>query len=87
MYKRQPAKGMTQLVKTIGKVKRNLNPKLKIDGIVMTLVDSRTNLSKDIYRFLKQQYGRMMKIYDTQIPMAISAAEVPDVYKRQQQRC
>ncbi len=72
-----PAKGMTQLVKTIGKVKRNLNPKLKIDGIVMTLVDSRTNLSKDIYRFLKQQYGRMMKIYDTQIPMAISAAEVP----------
>ena len=72
-----PAKGMTQLVQTIGKVKRNLNPRLRIDGIVMTLVDSRTNLAKDIHNFLRRQYGSMMKVYKPQIPMAISAAEVP----------
>ena len=72
-----PAKGMTQLVQTIGKVKRNLNPRLRIDGIVMTLVDSRTNLAKDIHSFLRRQYGSLMKVYKTQIPIAISAAEVP----------
>ena len=40
------AKGMTQLVKTISKVKRQINPSLKIDGVLLTLVDGRTNLSK-----------------------------------------
>lgn len=43
-----PVKGMTQLVNTIDKVRRNINNRLKIDGIVITLVDARTNLSKDI---------------------------------------
>lgn len=62
-----PAKGMTQLVQTIGKVKRNINPSLKIDGIVMTLVDSRTNLSKSIYETLRKQYGNFIKVYRAQI--------------------
>ena len=70
-----PAKGMTQLVQTIGKVKRNINPSLKIDGIVMTLVDSRTNLSKSIYETLRKQYGNLIKVYRAQIPMAVKAAE------------
>lgn len=52
-----PAKGMTQLVSTIGKVKRNLNPSLKIDGVVMTLVDNRTNLARSIGATLRSQYG------------------------------
>lgn len=71
-----PAKGMTQLVQTIGKVKRNINPSLKIDGMVMTLVDSRTNLSKNIFETLKNQYGNFIRIYDSQIPIAVKAAEV-----------
>lgn len=71
-----PAKGMTQLVQTIGKVKRNINPNLKIDGIVMTLVDSRTNLAKDIQQILRQQYGNLMKVYQTKIPVGVKAAEV-----------
>lgn len=71
-----PAKGMTQLVQTIGKVKRNINSSLKIDGMVMTLVDSRTNLSKNIFETLKNQYGNFIRIYDSQIPIAVKAAEV-----------
>lgn len=70
-----PAKGMTQLVATIGKVKRNLNPSLKIDGIVLTLVDNRTNLARDISMTLRSQYGHIMKIYNTQVPVAVKAAE------------
>ena len=48
-----PVKGMTQLVNTIDKVRRNINNRLKIDGIVITLVDARTNLSKDIIEILR----------------------------------
>ena len=70
-----PAKGMTQLVSTIGKVKRNLNPSLKIDGVVMTLVDNRTNLARSIGATLRSQYGHIMKIYNTQVPVAVKAAE------------
>lgn len=39
-----PLKGMTQLMKTIGKVQRQLNPNLKIEGVLLTLADMRTNL-------------------------------------------
>ena len=41
-----PVKGLEQLIKTIGKVKRQINPKLFIEGILLTMVDSRTNLCK-----------------------------------------
>ena len=70
-----PAKGMTQLVQTIGKVKRTINPNLKVDGIVLTLVDGRTNLAKKTLHILRNQYGNQMKIYDSQIPVAVKAAE------------
>ncbi len=70
-----PAKGMTQLVQTIGKVKRTINPNLKIDGIVLTLVDGRTNLAKQTMHILRNQYGNWMKIYDSRIPVAVKAAE------------
>ena len=70
-----PAKGMTQLVQTIGKVQRTLNPDLRIDGIVLTLVDGRTNLVKQTLHILRNQYGNRMKIYSSQIPVAVKAAE------------
>ena len=70
-----PAKGMTQLVQTIGKVQRTLNPDLRIDGIVLTLVDGRTNLAKQTLHILRNQYGNRMKIYSSQSPVAVKAAE------------
>jgi len=71
-----PAKGMTQLMKTIGKVKKQINPALKVDGILLTLVDTRTNLARMTADTIRQQYGGMLKIYKTQIPIAVKAAEI-----------
>jgi chromosome partitioning protein len=70
-----PAKGMTQLMKTIAKVKKQINPALRIDGILMTLVDTRTNLARVTEDTLRQQYGNILKIYETRIPISVKAAE------------
>jgi len=71
-----PAKGMTQLLQTISRVKRYTNPNLKIDGIVMTLVDRRTNLSREVYDIIRSNYGSRIRVFDSQIPLGVSAAEV-----------
>jgi chromosome partitioning protein len=70
-----PAKGMTQLMRTINKVNKQINPTLKVDGILLTLADMRTNLARATAESLRQQYGEALKIYDTQIPIAVRAAE------------
>lgn len=70
-----PLKGMTQLVKTISKVQRQINPRLKIDGVVLTLADMRTNLARSTAESLKQNYGRIIRVYDTVIPVGVKAAE------------
>ena len=71
-----PAKGMTQLMKTIGKVKRQINPQLKVDGVLLTLADMRTNLVKATAETIRQNYGSVLKIYKTTIPLAVKAAEM-----------
>ena len=76
-----PLKGMTQLTKTIGKVRRQINPKLKVDGVVLTLVAENTNLARTTEETLREAYGNVMKIYDTHIPVAIKAAEISTVGK------
>ena len=70
-----PAKGMTQLMKTIAKVKKQINPSLTIAGALLTLFDSRTNLSRVTEDTLRQQYGSILKIYDIRIPVSVRAAE------------
>ncbi|MGI6766291.1 MAG: ParA family protein [Lentihominibacter sp.] len=70
-----PAKGMTQLMKSINLIKNHTNENLKIAGIVMTLVDSRTNLAKDVIDTIRTNYGMAIKIFDSQIPVAVKAAE------------
>ena len=70
-----PLKGMTQLVKTIGKVQRQINPGLKVDGVVLTLADMRTNLARATADSLRQNYGRVIKVYQTVIPVGVKAAE------------
>jgi len=70
-----PAKGMTQLMKTITKVKKQINPALEIDGVLLTLFDNRTNLSRATEDTLRQQYGNMLNIYKTKIPVSVRAAE------------
>jgi len=70
-----PAKGMTQLVSTISKVKKYINPNLKIDGILLTLVDNRTNLARSTVEALRNNFGNQIRMYRTQIPIAVKAAE------------
>ena len=48
-----PAKGLEQLLSTVSKVKRQINPKLQIDGILLTMVDNRTNFAKEIAALLR----------------------------------
>ena len=69
------AKGMSHLMTTILKVKKQINPKLDVAGILLTIVDGRRNLSKEISDELKSTYGKVFKLYETQIPRAVKAAE------------
>ena len=66
-----PVKGLQQLIKTIGKVKRQINPKLEIEGILLTMVDSRTNYAKDISAMLQEAYGSKVRIFANNIPISV----------------
>ena len=71
-----PAKGMEQLLQTIGKVRRQINPSLQIDGILLEMVDNRTNYARDMAALLKKTYGGKLRIFDAEIPRSIRAAEI-----------
>lgn len=70
-----PAKGMSQLLQTINRIKKNINPDLKIEGALLTMVDTRTNFAKDISFVLRRDYGDKLRVFKTEIPLAIKAAE------------
>lgn len=72
-----PVKGLEQLIQTIGKVKRQINPSLEIEGILLTMVDSRTNYARDITNLLIEQYGNQVKIFPSKIPVSVRVAESP----------
>lgn len=71
-----PAKGLEQLLKTIGKVQRQINPKLRIDGILLTMVDNRTTYAREISSLLRETYGSRIKVFATDIPHSVRAAEI-----------
>ena len=69
------AKGLELLLRSVSMVKRQINPKLRIDGILMTMVMPRTNISKEIKATVKSAYGQKIKVFDTEIPHSIRAVE------------
>ena len=69
------AKGLEQLLQTVGKVRRQINPKLKIEGILLTMTDSRTNYGKQIDTLIRQAYGSKIKVFDQTISRSVRAAE------------
>jgi chromosome partitioning protein len=71
-----PLKGLEQLLKTISKVRKQINPHLNIDGILLTMVDNRTNFSKEISTLLRETYGGRLRIFQSEIPLSIRAAEI-----------
>ena len=67
--------GLQQLFRTIGKVKRGINPKLAIEGILVTMFDARTNFSKEISEKLENAYGSQVKIFKSFIPASVRVVE------------
>lgn len=74
-----PASAMTGLLKTIGRVRRQINPALSVEGILLTLSDSRNNLAREVESTVREQYGDTYRVFDAVIPRAVSAAESPAV--------
>ena len=70
------AKGLEQLLQTIQKVRRQINPKLKIEGILMTMTDSRTNYGREIDALIRQVYGSKIRVFEQPVPHSVRAAEI-----------
>ena len=62
-------------MQTVQKVRRQINPKLKIEGILLTMTDSRTNYGKQISNLIRQAYGKHLKVFEQTIPRSVRAAE------------
>ncbi len=71
--------GLSQLLKTVDEVKKNLNPTLSIHGIVMTMYDSRNNLANQVVADVRQFMGK--QVYDTMIPRNVRISEAPSYGK------
>ncbi len=69
------AKGLEQLLETVSRVKYQINPKLRVSGILLTMTSGRTNVSREITGLLRETYGGRLKIYDADIPRSVRAAE------------
>ena len=74
-------KGLDLLLHSIAKVRRQINPKLKIDGVLMTMVDSRTINAREITSELRKVMGTNINVFDTEIPRSVRATECPNVGK------
>lgn len=71
--------GLTQLIKTIKLVKDNLNPELSIEGLILTMADFRTNLTKEVIQEARNYFKE--KVYNTVIPRSIRLSEAPSFGK------
>ena len=69
-------KGLEQLIKTIGRVQRRLNKNLRIEGILLTMVDARTNYARDISQLVIDTYSNQIGVFQTCIPLSVRAAEI-----------
>lgn len=68
-------KGLNLLMRSVARVKKQINPKLRIDGILLTMVDGRTNNAKSIIASLRSSIGESIRVFDTEIPHSVRAAE------------
>ena len=68
-------KGLSLLLSSISRVRRQINPTLRIDGVLMTMVDSRTNDARTIIASLREQVSDNLRLFETEIPFSVRAAE------------
>lgn len=69
------ATGLTQLLNIIVKVKKRINPRIAIEGILMTMCDTRTNLYKEAFKLVQDYYGGIVRIFSSQIPLSVKVGE------------
>lgn len=70
-----PVKGLEQLIKTISLVKKLLNQEIQFEGILISMLNARTNYAKDIMELIREYYGEAIPIFDSKIPFSVKAAE------------
>ena len=70
-----PVKGLEQLITTIYRVKKHLNPQIQFEGILISMLNARTNYAKDIMELIKKYYGESIPIFESKIPFSVKAAE------------
>lgn len=73
-----PAKGMSQLLQTIQDVRRFSNPNLAIEGSLITLKDTRSNNGKRTAEMIRTNFGQMLNVFETEIPIEVKVAETPE---------
>ena len=71
-------KGLDLLLHSIAKIKRQINPGLKIDGVLMTMVDSRTVNAREITSALRDAMGNNINVFNIEIPRSVRATECPN---------
>ena len=69
------AKGMELLLRTIAQIKKKINPRLEIGGILLTMVDMRANFTKETIDEIENAYGGKIRIFSEYIPRSVRAAE------------
>jgi len=75
------AKGLELLLKSIANIREDINPNLSICGILLTMVNNRTNLSKGIINVIKEAYGEEIRIFEPPVPHSVRAAETSAIGK------
>ena len=74
-------KGLDLLLHSIARIRRQINPNLMIDGVLITMVDSRTNNARDITSALRDAMGININVFNIEIPRSVRATECPNVGK------
>lgn len=69
------ARGLVQLLKTVNRVRKYINPEIAVEGILLTMMDERTNYNREIAKLVSDTYGSDVSVYPTPIPRAIRMAE------------
>lgn len=67
--------GIGELLKTVQKIKKRVNPKLKLQGILLTMCDNRTNLSKLLTQQVEEMYQGKIAVFKTKIPKTVKVGE------------
>ena len=67
--------GLQMFFQTVGKVQRKINPDLKIEGVLVTMMDKRPNFTKDLVARLREAYGGQVNVFTAEIPTSIRMTE------------